>query len=123
MGNVPGWAYVVGPPLWALAVIYFVRTTKDWPGIMARWNESKRDRAKIDHDQYKLVADRCTLLEQAEEKCRHELADKERRLAKLEGYADGRGEAHQEAQMIVSVEREIDAAKRDKDRAGKGPKK
>lgn len=119
MGDVPGWAYVVGPPLWAVAVIYAIRTSKDWSGIMGRWNERRRDRAQIEGNQYRQLADRCTWLEAAEEKCRQELADKERRLAKLEGYAEGRGEAYQEAQMIVSTEREIDARKRDSGKDGK----
>jgi hypothetical protein len=116
MGDVPGWAYIVGLPLWAFALILAVRSFKDWPGIMGRWNERQRDRAQINSDQYRQLADRCSSLEKAEEQCRHELADKERRLAKLEGYAEGRGEAHQEAQMIVSTEREIDARKREGDK-------
>ncbi len=120
MGDLPGWAYVVGPPLWAGLVIYFVRTTKDWPGIMARWNERRRDRATIENEQYERLAARLSVVEAAEEKCRHELADKERRLAKLEGYADGRGEARQDAAVITAYERQLDAAKRDQ--PGKGGK-
>lgn len=107
---------LIGAPLWLILLTYLVRSAKDWPGIMARWNERRRDRATIADEQFRLLADRCSSLEKAEEQCRHDLADKERRLARLEGYAEGRGEAHQEAQMIVSTEREADARKRGEDK-------
>lgn len=98
-------AWLYAAPLWAFLLFYVVRSVKDWPGVMQRWNERVRDRAEIDGDQYRRMDARMQRLEKAEEKCRYDLADAERRIAELEGYNIGRGKADQEAAAIVAAER------------------
>lgn len=92
-------------PLWIMALALIVALFRIVPPIMERINEARRDRAEIEGEQYARIAARCTSLEEAEERCRRELADKERRLAVLEGYNDGKGKARQDAAGIVAVER------------------
>lgn len=105
MGDVSGLAFLVGAPLWVAVLIFGMRSFKDWPGIMARWNERQRDRAAIESEQYKRLAERCGRLELAEEKCRDDLADAVRRIAELEGFMMGQGKARNDAAAIVAVER------------------
>ncbi len=103
MGNASYW--LIGGPLWSLVLIYAVRSAKDWPGIMQRWNERIRDRAAIEADQFTRLDARTKRLEEAEEQCRHDLADALKRIAELEGYNLGMGRSAQEAQLIISQER------------------
>lgn len=107
-----GLAYLFAAPLWLVALIFAVRSFKDWPGIMARWNERQRDRAAIETEQYKRLAERCGKLEEAEEKCRHDLADAVRRIAEVEGFMMGQGKARNDAAAIVAVERLTDRSER-----------
>lgn len=51
------------------------------------------------------IAGRCQRLEEAEERCREELAGAQLRLSTLEGYEHGQGKARQEAATIVALER------------------
>jgi len=105
-----GWAL---PPLWAWVLIYALRTFKEWPAIMARRNEARRDTASAADALLARYENRVASLEAAEEKCRFDLTEALRRLGEIEGYMMGRGKASQDAQLIVSAEREIEAAKRD----------
>lgn len=121
MGDVPGWAYVVGAPLWAVAVVYFVRTTKDWPGIMGRWNERRRDRAQIESDQYERIAARCTTLERRcddlereVQDCHRSLADERAGRLAAEALLMGRQRSDQDAQLRLSAGRAADAAERNR---------
>lgn len=56
----------------------------------------------------KRLGERCQRLEEAEGKCREQLAAVEKRLAILEGYEIGRGKAQQDAANIVAIERLTD---------------
>lgn len=121
MGNVGDFAFLIGAPLWVAVLIYGIRSFKDWPGIMARWNERRRDAAQIEARQYarldsrsQRLEERCDRLEASEEECRRELAAAKGRIAELEGYNQGRGKADQEAAGIVAVERQ-----RERDRSGR----
>lgn len=122
MGNdFGGLAYLAVAPLWLVALIYGIRSFKDWPGIMERWNERRRDAAQIEADHYarldarsQRLEERCDRLEVSEEECRRELSAAKGRIAELEGYNIGRGSAQQEAAGIVAVERLADRKKEDK---------
>lgn len=105
-------AYLIGAPLWLVAIIFAIRSFKDWPGIMGRWNERQRDRASIESEQYRRLADWCTRLQNGEERCQEELGRAIMRIAELEGYNMGRGAARQEAAEIVATERLEDRAER-----------
>lgn len=48
---------------------------------------------------------RCVKLEQAEQRCRDDLADAKQRIAVLEGYQIGRGEAAQQVTILESTKR------------------
>lgn len=61
------------------------------------------------------LEERCQRLEEAEERCRRELADAQRRLSALEGYEHGQGKARQEAAQIVAIER-LESRKQDGDK-------
>jgi hypothetical protein len=65
----------------------------------AVWDRIMAENARLDA--------RCIRLEEAEERCRNELADVKGRLSALEGYKQGEGDALQAAQRIVSAEREL----------------
>lgn len=101
-------SYAVGAPLWLIFCTFAVRTVKDWPNIMARRNEAKRDTASAADALLSRYEHRVAALEAAEEKCRDDLGDALRRIAELEGYNMGRGKARQDAQRMLSEERESD---------------
>lgn len=48
---------------------------------------------------------RCVKLEQAEQRCRDDLADAKQRIAVLEGYQIGKGQLRQELTIIDATER------------------
>lgn len=98
--------------VFSLLATALVALFKVWPLVMAKLNEAKRDTATAADALLARYENRVASLEAAEEKCRYDLADAIRRLSELEGYMMGRGEAKQEAQLIVSAERQADAVKR-----------
>lgn len=107
-----------GPPLYIVALIAFVMAFKTYPLILARVLEGRRDRAKIEGEQYerldaryRRLEERCDRLEQAEEECRSELASAKGRIAELEGYNQGRGSARQEAAGVTALDRLADRKK------------
>lgn len=92
-------------PLYIALLFMVAGGFRVWPSIMERINERKRDRAAIEADQYVRMDGRLKHLEEAESRCRDELADAVRRVAELEGYMMGTGKARQDAANIVAVER------------------
>lgn len=100
--------YALAAPVWIWVCLYGLRTVKEWPNIMARRNEAKRDAAQIAGGMLDRLDKRIQFLEAAEEECRAELASAKGRIAELEGYNIGRGEAKQDAQRMLSAEREAD---------------
>lgn len=122
MGNETGfipWFASGAPAIWggffALA-IWWIR------GIPARKEQhtaAKRSAAEISDgllersDARNLtLEDRMRHLEEREEECQHKLTDALGRIAELEGYNLGRGRADQDAQRIVSEEREANKQER-----------
>lgn len=100
--------YLVGGPLWGAVLIYALRTVRDWPGIMGKWNERHRDAAEIEGARYVRMDERMQRLEQREEECQQKLTEALFRIAKLEGFEHGQGEAMNVAQLYLSQERKQD---------------
>ena len=108
----------------AIASIMVVGLWRGWtglPAVMAAWNERLRDKVSERATDWTRLRDeiarldtRCKNLEEAEQRCRSELADKERRLAALEGYEIGRGKADNEAAAIVAKDRAEEAIKKER---------
>ena len=103
--------FSVGTAAWALVAMLGVALFAAWPRIMEQLNKGKVDRASIEAGQYERMDARLQRLEVAEEKCRADLADARGRIAELEGYLMGRGEAMQTAQRMLSAARVTDAKK------------
>ncbi len=113
MGNVPGWAYVVGFPLWAWFGLAFARAIRESPNLWARWNERARDvAAEKTGDWSRLRAEiarldeRCDHLQREVDECREREGVWMQRAISAEAALLGMGDAKQEAQRIVSAERE-----------------
>lgn len=90
---------------WAAVAMLGVALFAAWPRIMERRNERIRDRATIEGDQYTRMDARLQRLEAREEECQRKLTGALHRIAELEGYILGRGNADQDAARIVAVER------------------
>lgn len=96
----------------AILFLFLVRLWKGLPAVFAQWVawrqvkalEKAADWTRL-RDENKRLDDRCKRLEVSEEKCRSELADLQTRLAIVEGYQIGRGEAAQEVTIIESGKR------------------
>lgn len=106
--------------LWAFVCINAVALFKTYPFIMAKLNERHRDKAKEkDGDWSRLRAEivrldeRCDHLQHEVDDCRAREADWMSRAIKAESALLGKGEVKQEAQRIVSADRE-EHAKRNK---------
>lgn len=82
------------------------------PAVMEQLNRGKVDRASIEGQQYERMDARMRRLEESEEECQRQLLDALRRIAELEGYNLGKGQAAQEAAMIVAAERVAEAARK-----------
>lgn len=112
MGDVQTWAYLVGTPAWLAFLVYVVRTVRDWPNVMARWNERLRDKESAkDGDWARLRAEivrldaRCDHLQREVDECREREGVWMQRAIAAEAAHLGAGEAKQEAQRIISTER------------------
>lgn len=115
------WLTSPAPPVWAAVITAAVLVFRAYPSLRQRWTEARTAEDSIVGNQWSRLtteigrlAKRIETLEAAEQRCREELADAKNRIAELEGYNMGHGSAMQEAQMIVSAEREAD--RKDKDR-------
>lgn len=115
MGDVPAWVYALGTPAWLAFLVYFVRTIRDWPNVMARWNERLRDKeAEKAGDWSRLRAEivrldeRCDHLQREVDECRDREGEWMQRAIAAEAALLGKGEAKQEAQRIISAERQAD---------------
>jgi hypothetical protein len=131
MADVPGWAYAVVPPLWVWAGFTAVRTIRDWPNVMARWNERQRDAAEIESGQVDRMdarmlrlEQRCAALELAHQECLENLQnERDGRAAEHAGRLEAeallmaRQRSDQSVQVRLSAEREVDASARTADRA------
>lgn len=95
-------------PLYVGMLAVAVAAWRVLPGVMERINERSRDRASIEAAQFERMDARLQRLEASEERCRADLAQAAHRIAELEGYMMGQGQARQEAANIVAVERLAD---------------
>lgn len=126
-GNI--WQIVTAVGAAGTASVFGLLAIRVWSGIpkfMEQWLALRQAKAlekaadwsrrgdllKDQGDEIKRLGERCKRLEAAEEKCRNDLADAKERIATLEGYNIGEGKALNEAQRILSAEREADAEKR-----------
>jgi hypothetical protein len=121
MGDVGLLQFLYAAPLYAVAIAMTALAIRAGPAFWARWNERLRDKARARAGDWSRLRGeiarldaRCAMIEGREEQCRSDLGDAVRRIAELEGYNIGRGEARQEAQRMLSAGRESDAAKRGK---------
>lgn len=106
---------------WSLVAIIFLLVVRLWngsPAMFAQWIEYRKTKeAAKAADWTRLRAEierldgRCIRLEDAEAKCRDDLASAKERIATLEGYQIGRGRAAQDAAGIVALERQKDEPK------------
>jgi len=113
---------------WTATLIFALLAARVWsslPHLLDKWLAFRTARAAEKAADWTRLRDELIRLSEAESRCRreladvtHELAEVTQRLAILEGYNIGRGQADQLAQMIVSSERQIDADKRE-DEGGK----
>lgn len=107
--------------VWALVCMGAVALFKGWPHIMARVNERLRDKESEKNgdwarlrDEIKRLDERCDHLQHEVDDCRRREGEWMARAIKAEAASEGVGDARQAAQRIVSAERQVDAAKRDK---------
>ena len=118
-GSFVSWITSPAPPVWLAFIGLAVLAIRFFPSWKQRWTEARTaDDAIVGNQWSRLTGEinrldgRVKHLEISEERCRIELADAKNRIAELEGYNMGQGKARQEAQAIVSTEREIDARQR-----------
>lgn len=100
---------------WASFVVVALLTLRMWNGAPAmfgkwiEWRVAKAAEKAADWTRLRGEIDRygtrIEYLEQREEECQRKLAEAEGRIAKLEGYEQGRGEARQETAVLRSAER------------------
>jgi hypothetical protein len=99
----------------AVICLFIFRMWNGAPAMFEQWVAYKRAKAEEKssdwqrlRDENKRIDDRCIRLEQSEEQCRKELADIKGRVAMLEGYQVGVGEARQQVAIIEGAERIIE---------------
>lgn len=119
--------------VWTLVLMAAVALFKAWPTIMGRINERRRDalterNSDWDHmqelhgmlaEEVRRLSERLKAVEAENDECRENLAKvrddlAEERAARVnfQAYLEGRGQADQHAQLILSAERQKDQAKK-----------
>lgn len=109
MGNETGflpWFASGAPAIWAGFFALAVWWIRGIPARKQQDTEARRSAADISDALAERLEARVKYLEARDEECHEELDDAKKRLAELEGYNLGQGRANQEAQLIVSAERE-----------------
>lgn len=81
------------------------------PAMFAQWIAYRRAKAEEKAADWSRLRDHCTFLIEAEERCRVELNEVKGRLASLEGWMAGQGQARQEAAGVVALDRLKDKPK------------
>lgn len=106
---------------WTFVLMTAVALFKAWPGIMGRINERSRDVDSAKgrdwqrlRDEITRLDERCDHLQTEVDACREREGVWMARAIAAEAYQLGKGQARQDAQVIVSTERQIDADKRGK---------
>lgn len=125
MGDAGIWGLLrsPGPPLYVAVLIVGVMAWKIYPLVLARILEGRRDRDAAKAGDWSRLRDeitrldaRCDHLQREVDECRAREGEWMNRAILAESALLGKGEVKQEAQRIVSAEREIDAAARDRAR-------
>jgi urease accessory protein UreF len=109
--------------VWALVAMAAVALFRAWPHIMGRWNERFRDRLTEEAGDWDRIRSERDVAREERDMVRDRWAECEaariewmgravKAEAIVQGYNDGIGIARNEAQRIVSAEREADAKKR-----------
>lgn len=122
-GTLGDFIYLLAAPAWIWVLIYGLRTVKEWPNIMARRNEARRDAAAVHAGDWERLRNEVTRAHDRIDKvqgeldlCHQERDEWRSRAIAAEAVNLGRGEANQQAQRIVSTERQADARKREGDK-------
>lgn len=115
MADVSVWEMLTAIGAAGSAGIFALLAIRVWSGIpnlMEKWLAFRIARAAEKTadwdrrgDELNRLDARCIKLEEAEQKCRDELADAKERIAVLEGYQIGRGAVRQELTIIESTDR------------------
>src|SRR5690349_10147490 len=104
----------------ALLAVVVIALVKVWPLILAKLIEARRD--KVDEKagdwsrlrgEIERLDGRCDHLQQEVDECHRREGEWMSRAIRAESALLGKGEVRQEAQRIVSAERQADAAKKD----------
>lgn len=99
-------------PLWAATLFVVARFASPFLHALNErlriYAEAKASDWNRLRDEVKRIDERCKALEEENQECRKNLADAVHRIAQLEGYQLGRGEAAQEATRFTATKRIID---------------
>jgi len=96
---------------WIAVSILFLFVMRTWngaPAMFQQWVAYKKAKAEEKAADWSRLRDHCNFLIDAEERCRTELNEVKTRLATLEGYMAGQGQARQEAAGVVALDRLTD---------------
>jgi len=108
---------------WATFLVVSLFALRMWngaPAMFGKWIEWRRakeeakaaDWARL-RSEIARQGNRIEYLELRDQECQRNLAAAERRIAVLEGYLQGQGEARQDVTLLKSAERLIEEKKRD----------
>lgn len=112
------WRYaplLVGLPAWMVALTFIARTVRDWPSVMARFNERFRDRARISNHDWKELREQISWLSEEVKDCRKSEGEWIQRAIVAEAKLLGQGEVRQAA-AITAAEVRADAAEQERRR-------
>jgi len=105
--------------VWTLVLMAAVALFKSWPHVLGRFNERQRDREAAEAGDWERIRAERDVAREERDLVRDRWAECEAerimwmgRAVKAERILEGLGEARQEAQRIVSEEREKDAQSR-----------
>lgn len=115
-----------GLPLWGIFLVVLVTAIRMTPVWLERWLAFLQARQAAKEQDWNRLRDEVNRLdtrikdlesqkvdqEAENERCRRDLAAAVKRIAELEGYMLGQGQARQEAANIVAVERISDAERK-----------
>lgn len=106
--------------VWAIVCMVAVGLFKAWPLVMERANERRRDSAAEKAGDWERIRAERNELRALLRECEKERVEWQARAVTAEATLLGLGTARQQAQQIVSVERQIDAITRDANGNGNG---
>lgn len=131
MDELLGKIFTTATAAWVAVAMLAVRLFHTWPLVMARVNERLRDKETEKNGEWSrlhseinrlieriaAIEERCDHLQKEVDECREREGEWMRRAIAAEAASEGIGEARQEAQRIVSAERQ---KPKDKPNGGSG---